>query len=384
MTARGSLGARCRSVAGVATAILLSTALPGLAQSPPTGAPASVAPSVVSLFRWSISEDAAGFDKDPLIDALVVGADGRVLLLGGIPSDAGVTPVVWGSDDARTWTPLDGDLPTGSVAIDGVALDDGFVIVTSSDVSSEGRLFRSDGTSLVPQDGPTGDLSAIERSPAGLHVLDGSAAPTLWTSTDDGATWVPVVITDEDAVVRDLAVTGDGAIVALGRVHAAEDLEVPTAWSSTDGGATWASSVLPLEPGPWVIGDLAATPIGLLARVVDATTDTVSGPNLLSRDDGATWQVAITTPGWGSVGTAGPEGIVFGTDSAWHSADGTTWTQEWWPTLAGFDIAASRTLPDGGVVATGVRTAPPGTAATFIGKSAPQAPLPAGSASPVP
>ena len=350
----------------VATIVITST-LPAAAQSP------SAPPYDVSLFKWSISDDAEGFDQDPLFNDLVVGDDGRVLLLGAVRSDDRVTPVVWGSDDGRAWSQLEGTLPAGSMAFDGVDTGDGFVIGTSSDVSTDGRLFRSDGRSLEPLAGPAGDLAAIERSPAGVHVLEASAAPTLWTSTDEGATWEAALVAGEDAVVRDLAVTDAGTIVALGRVHAGEDREVPTAWSSTDGGVTWGSSTLPLEPGGWVIGDLASTPLGLLARVIDATTEDATGINLVSRD-GMTWEVALETPGWGSVGSAGPEAIVFGADAAWHSRDGVTWTQEWWPTLAGFDVVRSRPMPSGPVVAAGIRTSAPATGATFLGAPAPQAP----------
>jgi len=360
--APGSLvGVAALTVAGILTQA------PVLAQAPS----ATPAPSPGGFLRWSRSAPAKGFDQEPLLYDVVAGADGRVLLLGGIQSVDRATPVVWGSDDGQTWSELPGDLPAGSVALSGVATDDGFLIITSSDVSGEGRLYHSDGTRLDRVPAPSGSLSAIARSPAALYALEDADTPVVWTSTDDAATWTSAAL--EPAVAQHLAVTDDGTVVVLGRVHQGEDLDAPTAWSSTDGGTTWTTSTLPLDPGPWVIHDLASTPIGLVARIVDPTMSDVIGVDLVS-PDGITWTQVLQTPGWGSVGTANGEALVYGADEWWHSADGVAWTKEWWPTLAGFDISASDVLPDGRVVAAGVGSgSAPAPAATFIGSPPAQA-----------
>ncbi|MET0771499.1 MAG: sialidase family protein [Candidatus Limnocylindrales bacterium] len=346
-------------------AVLAVTGLPSaVAQSP------SATPYDVSLFKWAKTDDAEGFDQRPLLNELVVSVNGRVLLLGAVGTEAGPTPVVWGSDDGRTWSQLEGDLPDGTVAFDGVAAGDGFLVITTRGDGDAGQLFRSDGTRLEPVVQPGDDLIAIERSPVGVHMLDSGGLPTLWSSTDDAATWTPGIITTDDALARHLAVTDDGTIVVVGVVRG-EDRETPTAWSSADGGATWHATTLPVEAGRWVIGDLGWTPIGMLTRVIDATQPDGPGVNMLS-PDGITWESTVETTGWGSVGSAGPEAIIFGTDAAWHSPDGVTWTEEWWPTLAGFDIVASRQMPGGPVVAAGIQTAAPGSSATFVGAPAPQ------------
>jgi hypothetical protein len=352
-----------------AVAVIATTSiLPAAGQSP------SATPYDVSLFKWSIAEDVEGFDQDPLFYDLAIGDDGRVLLVGAVQRDGVVTPAVWGSDDGRTWSRLEGELPDGSVAYDAVpADDDGFLVIMAlGDDVPEDPLFRSDGTRLAPMAFPDEVPIAIERSPAGVHVLDVSGAPTVWTSADDGTTWTSAEVAGEDAIARELAVTDDGTIVVLGLEHAA-GLETPTAWSSRDGGVTWQAATLPLDAGSWSIGDLAWTPIGLLARILDGAGRDEANVNLLSRD-GVTWDTTYATTGDGSVGSAGPEAIVFGTDSAWHTRDGVSWTQEWWPTLAGFDIVANRQMPSGPVVAAGIRTSSPATGATFLGAPAPKAP----------
>ena len=361
MAARGWQSRGTRMIAGAAF-VALAAALPVAAQSP------SATPYDVSLFKWSVADEADGFDQGLLHD-LVVGADGRVLLLGGDRAGDTVSPVVWGSDDGRTWARLEGDLPPDSIASDGVEADDGFMVITALGDGGEGRLYRSDGMSLAPLEAPTEALIAIERSPSGLHLLDGSS-PTVWTSTDDGANWTSAIVPGDDALASHLAVTEAGTLVVVGTVED-DGRRVPTAWSSTDGGVTWRSTTLPIDAGSWVVGDLAWTPIGLIVRLIDAPGRDGSHVNLLSTD-GTTWAPTIETTGSGSVGSAGPEAIIFGEDAAWHSADGVTWTEEWWPTLAGFDVVASQPMPSGPVVAAGVRRDAPATGAIFVGAPAPQ------------
>jgi hypothetical protein len=372
------------SVVALTLAMTVQGPVAAESSSPSPGSDAA-APSPSGFLKWSKSDHGDGFDQGPLLNDLVVGSDGRVLLLGAIEDGDKVTPAVWGSDDGSTWSRLPGDLPAGSVAQAGVATDDGFLIVTTSDVPDAGKLFRSDGTDLVPIDTPSGSLMAISRSPAGLHALEDADTPVVWTSTDDAATWTSSAL--DPAVAQHIAVTDDGTVVVLGRVDAGEDLAAPTAWSSTDGGATWTPSTLPVDPGPWLVRALEWTPIGLVARVVDASTDDVTGVDLVSQD-GVTWQRALETPGWGAVGTAGTEALIYSPDAWWHSGDGVTWTKAWWPTLAGFDMAASGVLPDGRVIAAGVSSgAAPAPAATFIGTPPSQdrptaPPAPDGSAAP--
>ncbi len=373
MAARGWLMRRSRMVACAAVVVVMSS-LPAAARSP------SATPYDVSLFTWSRSTDVEGFDQDPVLSELVVGADGRVLLLGGVRRDGVLAPVVWGSDDGRTWTQLEGDLPAGSIAADGVVADDGFLIITAlGDDAPAVPLVRSDGTRLASIASPEDVPIAIERSPIGIHLLGVAfAAPTVWTSTDDASTWASAEVAGETAVANELAVTEDGTIVVLGLDHA-DGQAAPTAWASRDGGVTWHAATLPLGPGSWDVGDLAWTPIGLLARVMDVSTPDGPGVNLVSAD-GITWQQSVATTGSGSIGTAGPEAIIFGEDAALHSPDGMTWTEEWWPTLAGFDVVASRPMPGGPVVAAGIQTTQPtdgttplhATAATFLGAPAPQ------------
>ncbi len=369
MTAGAWTSRSARMIAWAAVLVVVGVAS-AAAQSP------AATPYDVSLFKWARSDDAPGFDREPLFHTLVVGGDGRVLLLGGTYIDETVRAAAWGSNDGRAWTSLEGELPTDEIAFDGVESGDGFLIMTAlgrdreGNLDRRGHLFRSDGSSVEPLAAPVRTLIALERSPRGIHLLE-AASPVLWTSADEGATWSSATITDDDALVRHLVVTDDGTIVVVGTVQG-KGREIPTAWSSSDGGATWRAATLPIEEGRWAIGDLAWTPIGLIARVIDFTARDGSHVNLLS-PDGITWEPTIRTTGWGSIGTAGPEAIIFGEDAAWHSADGETWTEEWWPTLAGFDVVASRQIPGGPVVAAGIQRTPPGSGATFVGAPAPQA-----------
>lgn len=360
--------------AGVAmsVALLLATGTGPVAAQSPSGSAGvwvSPAPWDVSALRWTRSEVIDGSGEQTVVDDLAAGADGRILIVGGVLGEGSPTAAAWASSDGLAWTRLAGELPDGSVAVDALATDDGFLVVTRSDTAGLGRLFRTDGITLVPLDAPSGDLSELGRSPAGLHALGGDDAPTVWTSTDDGTTWVPAVVTTEDAVASHLALADDGTIVVLGWLQEDDDLRVATAWSSADGGATWTAARLPLDPDTWLATDLARTPIGLMARVVDPMTSEVQGVDLRSTD-GVTWDAVLVSPGWGSVGTAGSEAIVFGTDAAWHSPDGRTWTEERWPTLNGFDIVASDVMPDGRVVAVGQGSAP-SAPASFVGTQSP-------------
>ena len=169
------------------------------------------------------------------------------------------------------------------------------------------------------------------------------------TSTDGGATWTPVLLSAA-AVVRDLAVTDDGTIVAFGWEPLGEDRNAPTAWSSTDGGTTWTATALSVDPAGWVADAVDRTPVGLVARVIGPDQ---TGHEWLSHD-GVTWQEVLQTPGYVWPGAYGSEALLFGARHLWHSADGVSW-EDLGSRLGEHEITASGDLPSGLVVAAGTQ-----------------------------
>jgi hypothetical protein len=61
----------------------------------------------------------------------------------------------------------------------------------------------------------------------------------------------------------------------------------------------------------------------------------------------------LQVPGVATVGTAGTEAIVFGKDTWWHSADGTTWTESPATSFDGYRMETSALRPDGAVISAG-------------------------------
>jgi hypothetical protein len=288
----------------------------------------------------------------------------------------GQKAAVWGSDDGVKWKALKGSLPAGSEANAVLALDDGFLIAGLDDQGGA-LLRRSDGKRLlkpvasdVPPDGAVYDLA---RSSAGIHAagMDG-ATPTVWTSTDGGATWSKAALEGGSRVV-DIAAADDGTVAALGVVPTPDGQEQAAIWSSTDGGATWTSTTLPVQGQRVSLPDLERTPVGLVAIVI-ARSDSGGQASAWSSQDGVTWQQALELPTSASVGTAGGEAIILGEDRWWHSPDGTTWTEVAEPEFGGYQVVTSGVRPDGSVVAAGFEFlgGVGSTVATWIG--APAAP----------
>jgi hypothetical protein len=351
------------------------------AASVPAGsaAPAPSAAAIdVATLRWKKAKPAKVFhpSNGPIASDLAVGANGRTLLAGLLmPPGAQQQAAVWGSDDGVKWSALKGSLPKGSAANAVIALDDGFLIAGSDD---QGRalLRRSDGkrlSKLEPSDTlPQGAIYDLARSRAGVHAagLEG-ATPTVWTSADGGTTWSKATL-DGGSRVVDIAATDDGTIAALGVVPTSDGLEQAAIWTSTDGGATWTSTTLPVQGQHVSLPDLERTPVGLVATVI-AHSDAGGQASAWSSPDGITWQQVLELPTSASVGTAGGEAIILGSDSWWHSPDGVTWTEVDAPQFGGFAITTSAVRPDGSVVAAGSLFSPTGgEVSTWIG--APAAP----------
>jgi hypothetical protein len=373
--ARGPRPSRSRATLGASTLALLALAslqAPVASQSPSvspspaapgasSAAVASAGPVDVASLRWKQSKRSKGFgprDGSPLVFDMAVAPSGRVLAVG---VDSDITPartaVVWGSDDGVRWKKLKGSLPKGSAAAAIVPTDDGFLI--AGDVNQAGSLLlTSDGTRVAAVDAPadalpTGPLYALARTPMGLVAAgaDGHGAATIWTSAD-GLSWAGTPVPEALYVIH-VAVADDGTIAALGIQQDADGARTPTVWTSTDG-TTWAATALPVEPGAWSVPDLEATPVGLIATVSQGAN---GGLAFLS-PDGVTWTQVLQTPGVATVGTAGPEAVLFGPDTWWHSPDGTTWTEVAAKSFDGYRIETSAIRPDGAVIAAGYLRGP--------------------------
>jgi hypothetical protein len=317
---------------------------------------ASIGPIDVGSIRWKLSKKSKGFgprDGAPNAFDMAVGPTGRFVMVG---VDGDITAkrkaVVFGSDDGVRWTKLKGSIPKRSSAFGVIPTQDGFLIVGDVADRTGPLLLTSDGSTVAAVDAPaeglpTGPLYAIADTPVGLVAVgaDGNGVSTIWTSPD-GVAWTGTSVPDASYILH-VAVTDDGTVVAFGNQGdpAAGSLS-PTAWSSTDG-VTWAPSPLPVEPGSWSVPDLERTPLGLLATVVSQGTGLV----FLSQD-GTTWTQVLEVPGVPTAGTAGTEALVFGPDSWWHSADGTTWTEAA-AKFDGYRIETSATRPDGAAIAAG-------------------------------
>jgi hypothetical protein len=334
-----------------------ASAAPGASQA----AAGSAAPVDVASLRWKQSKRSKGFgprDGSPLVFDMAVSPTGRFLLVG---VDSDITPkrraVVWGSDDGVRWAKLKGSVPKGSAAAAIVPTEDGFLI--AGDVNGAGPLLlSSDGTRVAALDAPvealpTGPLYALARTPVGLVAAgaDSRGAATMWTSAD-GRSWTGTPLPEALYAVH-VAVADDGTIVALGIHQEADGARTPTTWTSTDG-TTWTAAALPVEPASWSVPDLEATPLGLVAAISQGGG---AGVAFLSRD-GITWTQVLETPGVVTVGTAGAEAVLFGPDTWWHSADGTTWTEAATKSFDGYRIETSAVRPDGAVIAAGYLRGP--------------------------
>ena len=207
------------------------------------------------------------------LTGVFAGQEGFVIV-GGAPADQDFASFVWFSDDGREWT--DTGLSARSAAV--TATESGWVMLgleypdPVSMSTSDAFMRWVDETSTVrvwsSEDGRQWTEVETETSPPGRALLS-----YMWTA--------PLTVVDGAWVLALNGATDD----SLGPGS-------PTVWVSTDEGATWSEHrvwIEPDEPG-FQIHDTAVIESGLLLAGYQDKPDTAGVEFVHYSSDGMTWQ----------------------------------------------------------------------------------------------